>query len=75
LSRCPLSPFLFVATSFGVNVGNLLLARTNERIKEVGVRIALGAPRARLIAQTALENAMLCAAGGVLVVSVLPYSA
>jgi predicted permease len=47
-----------------VNVGNLLLARTNERIKEVGVRIALGAPRLRLIAQTTLENALLCALGG-----------
>jgi predicted permease len=47
-----------------VNVGNLLLARTNERIKEVGVRIALGAPRSRLIVQTTLENAILCAIGG-----------
>jgi predicted permease len=47
-----------------VNVGNLLLARTNERIKEVGVRIALGAPRLRLIVQTTLENAILCAIGG-----------
>lgn len=47
-----------------VNVGNLLLARTNERIKEVGVRIALGAPRSRLIAQTTLENAILCVIGG-----------
>jgi predicted permease len=47
-----------------VNVGNLLLARTNERIKEVGVRIALGAPRTRLIAQITLENAILCAIGG-----------
>lgn len=47
-----------------VNVGNLLLARTNERIKEVGVRIALGAPRVRLIVQTTLENAILCAIGG-----------
>jgi predicted permease len=47
-----------------VNVGNLLLARTNERIKEVGVRIALGAPRLRLVVQTMLENALLCVLGG-----------
>jgi predicted permease len=47
-----------------VNVGNLLLARTNERIKEVGVRIALGAPRLRLIVQTMLENTILCVIGG-----------
>jgi predicted permease len=47
-----------------VNVGNLLLARTNERIKEIGVRIALGAPRLRLIVQTTLENAILCVIGG-----------
>jgi predicted permease len=47
-----------------VNVGNLLLARTNERIREIGVRIALGAPRTRLIAQITLENAMLCTIGG-----------
>ena len=52
-----------------VNVGNLLLARTNERIKEVGVRIALGAPRVRLIAQTMVENVVLCAAGGALAVA------
>ena len=51
-----------------VNVGNLLLARTNERIKEVGVRIALGAPRARLIAQMMVENVVLCAAGGLLAI-------
>lgn len=47
-----------------VNVGNLLLARTNERIKEIGVRISLGAPRTRLIVQITLENAILCAIGG-----------
>ena len=51
-----------------VNVGNLLLARTNARIKEIGVRIALGAPRWRLIAQTTLENVMLCAIGGALAI-------
>jgi predicted permease len=47
-----------------VNIGNLLLARTNARMNEIGVRVALGAPRFRLIAQTALENVILCALGG-----------
>jgi predicted permease len=51
-----------------VNVGNLLLARTNERIVEVGVRIALGAPRVRLIVQTMLENLILCIIGGVIAI-------
>ncbi|HSC14500.1 MAG TPA: ABC transporter permease [Gammaproteobacteria bacterium] len=51
-----------------VNIGNLLLARTNARMNEIGVRIALGAPRARLIAQTALENVVLCALGGTLAI-------
>src|SRR5687768_7294786 len=51
-----------------VNIGNLLLARTNARMNEIGVRIALGAPRARLIAQTALENIILCALGGALAI-------
>ena len=49
-----------------VNIGNLLLARTNARIKEIGVRVALGAPRSRLLAQTALENTILCSLGGAL---------
>ncbi len=51
-----------------VNIGNLLLARTNARMNEIGVRVALGAPRLRLIVQTALENVVLCALGGALAV-------
>ncbi len=51
-----------------VNIGNLLLARTNARMNEIGVRVALGAPRLRLIVQTALENVVLCALGGVIAI-------
>jgi predicted permease len=47
-----------------VNVGNLLLVRTNERIKEIGVRLALGASRGRVTAQAVTENVVLCALGG-----------
>jgi predicted permease len=57
---------LFVLMLACVNVGNLLLARTNERIKEVAVRIALGARRSRLIVQMTLQNVIICAVGGVL---------
>jgi hypothetical protein len=49
-----------------VNVGNLLLARTNERIKEISVRVALGAGRVRLIVQMMLENVIICVLGGLL---------
>jgi hypothetical protein len=51
-----------------VNIGNLLLVRTNARMNEIGVRVALGAPRFRLIMQTALENVILCALGGALAI-------
>ena len=47
-----------------VNVGNLLLVRTNERIKEIGVRLALGASRFRVTTQAVTENVVLCALGG-----------
>src|SRR5262245_13336832 len=56
-----------------INVTNLLFARANERAREVAVRLALGASRARLIMQSMWEAIVLCLIGGTLAVALAAW--
>jgi predicted permease len=73
-------PLVMLMTAVGlillivcINVSHLLLARANQRQREISIRTALGATRARLARQLLAEGLLLAALGAAAAVMVAPW--
>lgn len=68
-----ISAVVFIMMLACTNVANLLLARASERAKETAIRVALGAPRGRLILQMMWESLIICGISGVIALLLSGY--
>ena len=50
----------------GIGIMNIMLVSVSERIKEIGIRISLGASQKDIILQFLIEAVILCFAGGII---------
>nr|WP_325302440.1 ABC transporter permease [uncultured Dysosmobacter sp.] len=54
----------------GIGIMNIMLVTVTERTREIGIRRAIGAQRANIVAQFLIEAAMLCGLGGLVGIAV-----